>query len=547
MEVREEFMVSPAGDSVPTYRTAHFLKPKANFIDHHFHENFQPNELPLSLNLKGWRYPQKPWVEWVDTLYPKFESLWKKVAIFDAIMRTKYEIVKNQDLATRVAEKWCSKTNTFMFPWGEATITLEDVMVLGGYPVVGDPVFTPLKGMEMKEIEKQLILARQEPWRTRRRKCLTSTWVKMFKNSGREIEHEAFLTTWLSMFVFPYKGFINYDVFPIAIHLARGNQIALAPAVLASIYKDLGFLKDRIVYLTKNPLVSEVDLEVKLQSQFYLVQIWVWERFNNLKPEPNMINNGDPILARWHKVKALEIDNVRLALNLALDDFIWRPYVICAGKWRVFYPESEMCILDFDPEFNKELLSFVRCLRVSELVGIGSTIKQYLPHRVSMQFGMDQDVPGYVPRCNQTKAIAWKNYCRPICHRNLYFPSRLFEADVTTTYARWWKQSVMDHLDPVKNIVQKKRSARRSSGHWTHASKANRSGNDADVPPGFPPKYVGNMISGKFRDDGPKAINSDNAADLHSVFLPKRLNQCNRNIVVTSCDVVHNLNHCYSK
>ncbi|KAH7834410.1 hypothetical protein Vadar_015680 [Vaccinium darrowii] len=36
--------------------------------------------------------------------------------------------------------------------------------------------------------------------------------------------------------------------------------------------------------------------------------------------------------------------------------------------------------------------SFARCLRVSELVGL-DCMEQYLPHRVSMQFGMDQDVP----------------------------------------------------------------------------------------------------------------------------------------------------------
>jgi len=43
-----------------------------------------------------------------------------------------------------VVEKWCCDTNTFVFPFGEATLTLEDIMVLGGYPVLGDPVFTKL-------------------------------------------------------------------------------------------------------------------------------------------------------------------------------------------------------------------------------------------------------------------------------------------------------------------------------------------------------------------------------------------------------------------
>ncbi|MCI28395.1 serine/threonine-protein phosphatase 7 long form like, partial [Trifolium medium] len=60
-----------------------------------------------------------------------------------------------------------------------------------------------------------------------------------------------------------------------------------------------------------------------------------------------------------------------------------------------------------------------------------------------MQFGIDQDVPGCVPRFSGTKEIAWKNYCRPIFDKHLYFPSRFFEADVTSRYSRWWKQSVL--------------------------------------------------------------------------------------------------------
>ncbi|KAK7267775.1 hypothetical protein RIF29_20454 [Crotalaria pallida] len=514
MDVRDDFMISPAGDSEPTFRTAHFLKPIANSIDGQVPEITEPKEWPLKFHFNGWHYSSKKWVGWLNALYPKFESLWKKVGIFEAIMSTRYKLVKSQNLAFGVAEKWCSKTNTFLFPWGEATITLEDVMVLGGYTVVGDSVFTPLKRIEMKEIEKQLIQARKEPWKTKRGKASASAWMNIFINSGSEIEHEAFITTWLSMFVFPYKGFINKDVFPIAIHLARGNTIALAPAVLACIYEDLSCLKQTLVHLTKGPVVSEVDLELTLQSPFYLVQIWLWERFKNLQPEPNLINNGDPVLARWHKVKALAVDDVRLALNLAMDDFVWRPYVRYAAMPRVFYPENEIWVINFDSDLDKVLLSFVSFLRASELVGIGSIIKQYLPHRVAMQFGLDQDVPGRVPRFNQTKAIAWENYCRPICDGNLYIPSKLFEADVSTGYAMWWKKSVLDHLDSVKSIGRQKRSARRSSKQGTRASKANRSSDDDDVLPGFRPKHVSIMISGKGCDDGSKARKGDIDVDV---------------------------------
>jgi hypothetical protein len=98
--------------------------------------------------------------------------------------------------------------------------------------------------------------------------------------------------------VFPFSS-----LFPITVLLARGNPIALAPPVLACLYKDLSFLKVTIVDLKKCPLVFEVNV----QSPFYLVQVWVWERFPNLQPHPKLINYGDPVLLRWCIVKALKM------------------------------------------------------------------------------------------------------------------------------------------------------------------------------------------------------------------------------------------------
>jgi len=212
----------------------------------------------------------------------------------------------------------------------------------------------------------------------------------------REIEHEAFLATWLSIFVFPHKLLVKLSLFPIAVHLARGNPIAFAPAVLASIYKDLRLFKKTIVDLSKYHVGSDrYPLEVTLQSPFYLVQIWVWERFKNLQPQPMLIKHGDPFLFRWHKVKALIIDNVRMALDSAMDDFLWRPYVRYSDRCELFYPNDEI-LVPYKKDLDKQMLSFVICLRVSELAAF-DYMEQYLPHRVAKQFGMDQDVPSDVP------------------------------------------------------------------------------------------------------------------------------------------------------
>ncbi|KAF6161654.1 hypothetical protein GIB67_017292 [Kingdonia uniflora] len=58
---------------------------------------------------------------------------------------------------------------------------------------------------------------------------------------------------------------------------------------------------------------------------------------------------------------------------------------------------------------EEELRSFSRCIRPCELAGL-DFIEQYLPHRVGMQFGMDQYLPGHFNRVNATSYAAWKSY-----------------------------------------------------------------------------------------------------------------------------------------
>ncbi|GMY24751.1 serine/threonine-protein phosphatase 7 long form like [Fagus crenata] len=137
-------------------------------------------------------------------------------------------------------------------------------------------------------------------------------------DSDSKFEHEAFLSYWLSRYVFQNAGkSIRYCVFSIAIHLARGRKIALAPAVLASIYKDLSLLKEKIV--ASNKLESDDEdggLKLRIFSLFHLVQIWAWERFLELHPNPKVINYGDPRMARWDQVKVQKLRGKRKCLSV---------------------------------------------------------------------------------------------------------------------------------------------------------------------------------------------------------------------------------------
>ncbi|KAM7263439.1 hypothetical protein ACFE04_001122 [Oxalis oulophora] len=314
VETREEFMVSPTGSN-PTKRKAHFLKPsiiKEHVFDFDhllpphsltsFPSNFKPN---LKLNFNAWTFPQEKWITWVQKMSSLHGSTWKKVGIFHPIINSTYKIEKNTDLLLGFTEKWCPNTKSFIFPWGEATITLEDVMICLGYSVLGCPVTISVQNKELRKIEEQLNRATSEFRKTTAAKAYHHQWMMSFMDSGSEIEHEAFLVLWLSRYVFAeLSRVIVPSVVSVAVNLASGTRIALAPAVLASVYRDLSLLKSALIDVV-NGGGGDAALRVNVASQFQLVQIWAWERFIDLQPNANVIRNDEPRLARWNKNKEI--------------------------------------------------------------------------------------------------------------------------------------------------------------------------------------------------------------------------------------------------
>ncbi|KAJ7960737.1 Serine/threonine-protein phosphatase 7 long form like [Quillaja saponaria] len=503
VEVRKEIMVSPTGGN-PTLRIAHFLKPSLSstekpFPELSFHSTFsdtiKPTSKKLSLQVafNGWLCPQKNWKTWVDRLHSKYQTIWRKAGIYEAVKGSTCEIQRNKDLIIGLAEKWCSETNTFVFPWGEATITLEDMMVIGGYSVMGSPVFSPLETQELKEIQEKFIEVRRKLTQTKSKKASHYPWMMHFMERESELEHEAFLSLWLSRFVFPGNGLatISKHVFPMAIHLARGTPIAIAPAVLASIYRDLSRLKEKINSLSKlkNGKNDKDGIEVTLWAPLQLIQIWALERFPTLQPKPNIIqySEQEPRLARWDKVKNLNHGSVKTALDSSAKCFLWRPYTIDVKNWPsfMFYCEKDKWVY-LNSDSDHELKLFAHCLRVCELVGIDS-IEQYLPHRVAMQFGMDQDLPGWVAHRNDTPLIAWRNYNELMMDTKLYIASRTFKPKVTSRYLDWWRQLTLGKRDSVKAVKQFQKSLS-SSKELTHNSTKRMRQMNSSSPRGFPPE-----------------------------------------------------------
>ncbi|XP_058220050.1 uncharacterized protein LOC131330472 isoform X1 [Rhododendron vialii] len=467
-EEREELMVSPSGKN-PTRRLAHFLKPSVTSIKgpvFHLPSVFKlPSgtfrsptssttpitDLPFKVEFERCRNPLRMWKSWFDRMHSIHQSTWKKAGIYEAIVNSTYQIRVDKEIVLGLAEKWCSDTNTFVFEWGEGTVTLEDVLVLGGYSILGKSVLTPLENGELVEIDEKLMKGRSELVQSKNKKAGQHGWLRLFMGSGSKIEHEAFLALWLSRHVFPCgHDVINRNVHSIAIHLARGMRIALAPAVLSWLYRDLRLLKNAIFSKRKR------KVGLNLWAPMQMVGVWAWERFPTLRPRPNPLKPGEPRMAKWNKVKKKNIENVGLALSSSRECFQWRPYAISEKNWVFpkFYKERvewvSVC-LGMDKDFE----SFARFLIPCELVGFGS-LEHYHPHRVAMQFGMDQDLPGVVARFDDTPEIAWENYIRPIKDGKLYVQSRLYKSDVTTRYFKWWKQSKLAQKGAVKGAKGRK-------------------------------------------------------------------------------------------
>ncbi|WCJ32883.1 Aminotransferase-like plant mobile domain family protein [Euphorbia peplus] len=469
VDKREELMVTSTTKTKQIKRMSHFLNPTHPSTKLPFPKNpklrssflFPPTSdtktEPVKVTLRGWRNLSDEWRFWVQHLEGLYHSVWKTAGIYEAIISSTFKFPRDNDVILGLAEKWCLDTNTFIFPWGEATITLQDIMVLGGYSVSGSPVFScSPKSKEMKEIEEKLKNAKKKAFNP-------TAWMRMFKFSGSEIEHEAFLSLWLERFVFNGSGLrFQARIFSVAIHLAKGEVFALAPAVLASIYKDLGFLKNTIVTaleIKENENCTHNKLALTLCSPLHLVQLWAWERFPAFQPFPNVINNGDPRSALWKSLKKVsKFESVISDLDSAAEGFHWQPY-LHGLHFNKLYKEKEQwkrfaC--------NQELLAYALCLRVSALVGL-DCIQPYLPHRVARQFGLDQDIPCDISRTNALPDLVWSNYIRPFSDTKVFVPSQFSKPDVTIRYLEWWKLTQTDSPDRLNdsifNHVRRKRSS----------------------------------------------------------------------------------------
>ncbi|XP_062197297.1 protein MAIN-LIKE 2-like [Phragmites australis] len=423
-----------------TTRTGHFLLPRA--------EQANPPKLPPAPKIpspipitdlqvkfdKSWSGSPELWRKWMTKLRPMHEPMWRELGILDGLVTTTCRFKRDETLLVELAMFWSAETNTFIFPWGEATVTLEDMAVLGGLPLLGGSGRdkpSPEVQEDAKELERHRTLLNQSKYK----KPTYSGWVKHFlecvpeDGTGEQVEHAAFLAMWLSMFVLKAPPFdvVQADVFMIAARMVHGQSVALAPAAVASLYRDLSTLKCH--------LSSRKEETYMMRAPLNVLQLWVWERFPALRPEivSSLDGHHFPRAARWDNVQTrLDPSTVREELE-SPTQFEWMPY----RSRNLARLHERGWVSGDDIVRSKELQSYARCIHACDLIGMHCT-EMYRPHRVARQLGFDQDVPGTVARIRSSCKEAWKRY--DLKPESITFFIPYSEPGTTANYMHWWKK-----------------------------------------------------------------------------------------------------------
>jgi hypothetical protein len=303
----------------------------------------------------------------------------------------------------------------FLLAWGEFTVTIEDVGNLLMLPILGDVDPTRLRLTAAESIIEGFggkgasfggNLAKH------------STWVTTFRRRSNESEkyvrRAAFVAFWLTKFMFcehPHYA-MQPSVFRLAIKIFSGNCFPLAPMFLGHLYTHLDLLHvDELVGASCRVVASVINMS--------LLQACLWEHLKEYRSKCRKLKDvatkfekmtsviadkcvgfrqGFPIIFKWSGAKGLA------GLMDSLDKgtgFTWRPYSNLVSG----FASRSLLLLMHGSTIGASGLKKGDMTRISYLASVkagwlptwspqGIKYVAYCTHRVTRQFGFDQDIPG---------------------------------------------------------------------------------------------------------------------------------------------------------
>ncbi|KAK9051618.1 hypothetical protein SSX86_028245 [Deinandra increscens subsp. villosa] len=318
-----------------------------------------------------------------DELFPAKLIEYLKISGFYGVLQCYYDKVDNH-LVTSLVECWRPETHTFHFPFGETTITLEDVQMLWGLPLSDRVVsgsdfkwdnqqkidncenFLGITGLEGQDLSTNTIRF------TTILQEIKASWPAPNASNEECLKiARCIIMHLIGAVVLPdHSGSaIYYFHLQNLIDLRECGKLSWGSAALACLYRNL--------------CKAAEPSNWELAGPAMLLQMWAWERIPRIAPR---IREGfdfsTPFGGRWRGslswagVIRSSLTDFRSHIQcLNTDEFTWRPYEHVAHLINPMYTRGRAC-------WNCDTY-----LVVFEVV------EPHLPSRVMRQFGFFQTVP----------------------------------------------------------------------------------------------------------------------------------------------------------
>ncbi|KAL5148570.1 hypothetical protein HKD37_13G035601 [Glycine soja] len=220
--------------------------------------NFNCLSKPHKLFRSAPSIAHRDYLPWLDRVEQAYEDFWKTYGIFDLIQFSRSGPEYRPEMLIAAMHFFESSTNTFQFKCGMMTPTLLDVAALTGLRPSGETYDPTNSSDNIKLVYKENTF---------------SKYIAEHKGPVEEEvsdeEHVAFLTPWLSHYVFCTKSLqVAKRFIPMALQIHEGQNFGFGRLLLAVLYESLG----EACYDLKK---SKDGSSFLVSGPMWLLQLWL--------------------------------------------------------------------------------------------------------------------------------------------------------------------------------------------------------------------------------------------------------------------------------
>nr|GEV20940.1 hypothetical protein [Tanacetum cinerariifolium] len=330
-------------------------------------------------------------------------------------------------------------------------------------------------------------------------------WIKMFKDSGSEIEHGAFLALWFtwvlvpkppninvvrSLLLFRHKYHVDGSlsspvVKPATVRMVLSLALSLNWPIHQLDVKNAFLNGDlsKTVYMYQPPSIVVARFlhhVCQLQRSLYGLKQAPRAWFQHFAGYANMV-----VFSSSRRDSHVSVSKEIYFRHVANYFFGALAPAVLASVYKDLSFLKDMISLDEEmPIIIRAPMQLVQNLDMGKYVkdsnensGFNKVYQEM--GRIKMQFRINQDVSVDVARVNGTCEIAWKFYMRPVKDAKFYIPSRLSEPYVTARYLEWQNKvtsecSLQSPICDMATEVISKDGSRSDSGDGIRTLGASR-------------------------------------------------------------------------